>query len=63
MKRFVFIIDGKVQMKLSFPSDRPDTEMKVIGLNSNPTIVETTNLVEKPSVGWTYDETGFHPPD
>lgn len=62
MKRFVFIIDGKVQMKFSFADDRPDTEMKVLGLNSNPMIVEITNLTEKPTVGWTYDESGFHPP-
>lgn len=62
MKRFVFIIDGIVQCRLSFSDNRPDTEMKVLGLNSNPMIVEITNLTEKPTVGWTYDESGFHPP-
>lgn len=62
MKKFVFVIDGKVQMKLSFPEDRPDSEMKVAGLNSNPIIVEITDFNEKPSVGWTWDGLIFSPP-
>jgi hypothetical protein len=62
MKRFVFIIDGVVQCRLSFSDQDPDTEMKVAGLNSSPIIIETTDFEQKPSVGWTWDGKEFVAP-
>jgi len=62
IKKFAFIVDGVVKCRLSFPDNTPDAEMKTIGLKSNPLIIETTNLEEKPQVGWTWDGDQFNPP-
>jgi len=57
--KFAIIVNGVVKGWYSFS---PNLELEIAGMSSDPITVEITNLEQKPSVGWTWDGTSFHPP-
>ncbi len=58
--KFNFVNDGVVNYEMEFPNI-PAFQRYIACLRSNPTVIEVefSNPVR---AGWTYDETGFHPP-
>lgn len=64
IRRFVFIAENEVFMKLQMSSISPAYERLCEIYSNNPTFVNCTNhpdsmLIEN---GWTWDGTDFHPP-
>lgn len=62
-RTFAFIADGDVFMRIYLNADAaPENAGYIAGLQSNPTIVDVTDLDLQIERGWTYDGQDFHPP-
>lgn len=62
-KIFAFLVEGEVFMKFIMDTEtNVKAPMWVAGMQSNPTVVDITDIPENVDYGWTYDGTTFTPP-
>jgi hypothetical protein len=57
--KYALVSNNKVTSWLMFPKDEPDSIRFKSNLEKNPIILDISNLVNPPKIGWTFDGENF----
>jgi hypothetical protein len=58
--KFIAVVDATIEAVISFS---PEKQLEIAGFKSNPKIIEITDLVPTPEIGWIWNGSSFINPE